>query len=195
MKRQRKTMLILTLIFVTIQLFTYIGFTINNKRDYMYEVIVIIVLLLIFTIIEIKYNLYLHNYTRAVVFIIVISHVLVGEYFNIYAKSFTFDKALHFLGTYSFSLFTYSLFIGLTKKTVTSKLNEFIFITLLGISLGTFYETIEFIIDIIFKPTIPAQNGLLDTNLDIIFNILGAFTSSLHMILTHFKLIKSKVNY
>lgn len=190
MKTQRKTMLLLTLIFIVIQLFIFIGFITNNKRDYMYEIIVINVLLLICTIIEIKYNLYLHNYTRAMVFITVIFHLLVGEYLNIYVKSFTFDKIMHFWGTYSFSLFVYSLLNGLTKKTITSRINEFIFIILLGVSLGTFFEIIEFIIDVMFKPTIPSQNGILDTNLDIIFNIFGALVLAVHMIITDFELTK-----
>ncbi len=96
---------------------------------------------------------------------------------NVYNTSPVFDKALHFYGTFSFSLLIYSLIRETVLKSSTgSKLFIFILITALGTSLGTFFEIIEFTVDNLFDAH--GQKGLVDTNLDMLSNIIGSLTAA-----------------
>ena len=49
----------------------------------------------------------------------------------------------------------------------------FILISLIGISLGTFFELIEFSLDSLFNEH--NQLGLIDTDLDLVFDCIGSF--------------------
>lgn len=89
-------------------------------------------------------------------------------------------EVLHIFGTFSFSVFIFSIadkkgyFQGLKRSFI------FIFILLLGNFIGTIFEIGEFICDLIFKTV--NQNGLIDTNLNIICNMLGAALAGIFVV-------------
>ena len=91
------------------------------------------------------------------------------------------DRIQHIFGTYSFTLFFFFLITQLNAKSIISKTGEFIFIVALGIALGTFVEMIEFLIDIVTTPNIPYQPSLIDTNLDLISDMVGAIIAAFHL--------------
>ncbi|MCM1991694.1 hypothetical protein [Oceanirhabdus seepicola] len=112
------------------------------------------------------------NYIKVLVIITIILHNLFGQYFNLYKTTNWFDKVLHLFGTFSCSLFFYSIIDSSVEIFSESKIFNFIFITSIGITIGVFLENIEFILDVIFKTK--NQHGLVDNNLDLIFNLFGA---------------------
>ncbi|ADL12753.1 hypothetical protein [Acetohalobium arabaticum] len=181
MTKQKKTMIILTIAFLMIQTLTLIDMAKDIKQDHTFELFIITAFFISYTFIELKYNLHLSNYIRGLIILTLISHMQFGQYLNFYTKFFYFDIILHIFGTYSFTLFTYSLLNKTVSKPSLAKNRELILIVLLGISLGTLFEIIKFLIDIIFTPKIPAQTGLIDTNLDMIANIVGAVIAAVHL--------------
>ena len=90
----------------------------------------------------------------------------------IFYKTFNyFDKILHIFGSFSYSVLIFS--IPLTKGYFQGARDTFIFIFILfiGTLIGVINEIGEFLCDLIFKTT--NQNGLIDTDLDMICNMLG----------------------
>ncbi|GAB6136974.1 hypothetical protein [Halanaerobaculum tunisiense] len=158
----------------------------HQNYSILYEIIVITALWLSYTVIEIKSNLQLDDYTKTMVFLTLIIHILVGQYLDFYNKFSVFDILLHILGTYAFTLFTYLLLNQIINKPILSQTYKFIFIILLGISLGTSFELIEFLIDLGFNLNPPMQNGLIDTNLDLVADIIGGLIAACHLTITNF---------
>ena len=56
----------------------------------------------------------------------------------------------------------------------------FLFIISLALALGNIYEILEFIEDTVFKPKIKNQPSLLDTNLDLVSDLLGGIIALIH---------------
>lgn len=52
---------------------------------------------------------------------------------------------------------------------------------MIGLSLATIYELMEFATDYFIKPTVPAQQGLLDTDLDLLSDLAGALLAAFHI--------------
>lgn len=115
----------------------------------------------------------LKNYLRGLIFITLISHSLIGEYYRAYYMTTDFDSALHFLGTFTFALFTYELLVTYVKISSSHpSLLAFLLVALLGVSLGTLFELIEFSLDLLFNAK--TQYSLIDTDFDLLFDLLGA---------------------
>lgn len=174
-------MISLTITFLLIQILTLINMTKDMKQNHIFELLIITTFLVSYTYIELKYDLCLNNYIRGLIILTLLSHIQFGQYLNFYTRFFYFDIVLHIFGTYSFTLFVYSLLNQTVSKPSLAKNRELILVILLGISLGTFFEIIEFLIDLTFDPKIPAQSGLIDTNLDMISNIIGAVIATVHL--------------
>ena len=90
-------------------------------------------------------------------------------------------KILHVVGTYAFSLFAYVLVAQLLKQPVSSSF-KFILVVSLGVSLGGFYEILEFLTDAFLQPIPISQPSLLDTDLDLIGDVVGAVLAAIHVI-------------
>lgn len=106
--------------------------------------------------------------------ITVIGHTFVGSYLNIYYKSNYFDRYLHLFGSFSFSLLAFSIINYIAPLMKVSWIYTFLFVMTLGISIGVFFEIIEFAHDS-FSKKIMCQHGLADTDFDMIFNVFGSF--------------------
>lgn len=178
--RKNKFMIYSTLIFIFLQIIIGLLLFKNKQYMYIYEVLATTIFFIIYTFIEVKYNLHLSNYTRFFIILTILAHTFIGDFLNLYVKSFIFDKVLHAVGTYSFTLLSYSLINQTIKKDYLEKPRDFIFILCLGVTLGVFFEFIEFTIDIVLKPQFPSQGNVIDTNMDMIFNTVGAIIAALH---------------
>ncbi|SJZ99867.1 hypothetical protein [Selenihalanaerobacter shriftii] len=190
MKEKNKIAVILNIFFFIIQILILIGLLKIKQYHYMGSVIIATSFFIIYIFIENKYNLYLNNYIRTIAMISIISHSFLGKYLNLYITSFSFDIILHIFGVYAFTLLFYSLVNQLISKHYFSRSYEVIFTILLGISLGTILEVIECLIDIMVQSEIPHQLSLIDTDIDIISNIIGSILAAIHLFLIDFKLIK-----
>ena len=178
---KNKLKIILNYIFLALQLLIFIQFTLNKRYDYLSGVSITTLAYIIFLYVIDKYNLYISNYVRGGVIVTILSHHILGEYFNLYSKSAIFDKALHIFGTYAFTLFIYLIMIQTIKILFISKISRFIFVILLGISIGVGFEVIEFILDVTIKPKVPYQSNLIDTNLDIVSDIVGSIIAAFYI--------------
>jgi uncharacterized membrane protein YjdF len=96
-----------------------------------------------------------------------------------------FDKMIHLFGIYSLAIFVYSIMSQFTPMSFASKLNKFIFITVLGFSLGAVFEIIEYIGDITINPKMHNQSDLTDTDLDLVADLVGALIAAFHVCFTN----------
>lgn len=123
----------------------------------------------------------LKNYIRLLLIFTLTSHSLFGEYFRAYYRTEFFDNALHFLGSFSFALLAYELLQSFfTMRSNHPTTLTVILVSALGISLGIFFELIEFSLDLLLKEN--NQNGLFDTNLDLVFDVIGSFSAGLFLV-------------
>lgn len=76
-------------------------------------------------------------------------------------------------GAFSFSLLIFSILDRIIVPAIESKMYMFLFVTTLGITIGVFFEIIEFVHDR-FSKKAKCQHGLEDTDFDMIFNIAGS---------------------
>jgi hypothetical protein len=158
-----------------------IGLVVKGLYVSIYNAAIMSVFWLGYTFIEVKYNLYMNNYVRAIAMFTTASDSFFGHFLQLYITSSVFDKLLHLFGSYSFSLFAYVLVIQM-QRPVTSKLFNFILVFSLGLSLGVLYEITEFLGDTFTRPAIPAQTSLLDTDLDLISDIIGSSLGGFHAV-------------
>lgn len=185
----RKIMLGLTFFVVAILAWICIDLVRQANKEFAYNVAGKALFWLIFAALEIKYGFYMNNYIRAVTILITITDTFFGFYWGLYFSSNVFDKVQHVIGSYACSLFTYILVIQLLPDNVRS-LFKFALVFFIGLGLGSLYEISEFIGDIVTKPTIPSQPSLLDTDLDLITDALGAILAAIHVSSTNYFDIK-----
>ena len=102
---------------------------------------------------------------------------IIGNYLKVYNTSKYYDRFLHALGSFSFSLFYYSILTKTTTLTIEPKFYISIFVASIGISLGCIYEIYEFISDSIIKSN--NQHGLKDTNFDLISDVIGSIIAGI----------------
>jgi len=179
MNNNKEKMLRITVLFLISQVVIIFGLTAQGHSDYVRSVLGTTFLWVVYTFFEARCRLYMNNYVRGLVVISILCDGFFGYYLNLYATSSVFDKILHVFGTYGLSLFSYVLAVQLLENPV-NKLFKFILVVCLGLSIGTFYEILEFLTDTISHPALVSQPSLLDTDLDLIANVIGAVFAGIH---------------
>ncbi len=127
------------------------------------------------------FNIDIPDYTIILVFLTIIGHFFIGQYLNYYNKSKRYDRYLHAFGTFSFAIFLYCLILAFINPAVNSNILASIFVFTIGLSIGLIFEIIEFIIDISKKKDTNkphSQRGLMDTDLDMVYDIIGSFVAA-----------------
>lgn len=153
--------------------------------DYVKYVLITTGLWLVYMFLEARYRLYMNNFVRAMMGITLVNDSFLGYYFDLYLRSPASDRVLHLFAVYSLSLFTYILVVQFQKNAVSRSL-KFILVLCLGISIGTVNEIIEFSADIFSHSPVPNQIGLLDTDLDLVSDVLGAVCAAGHVTFRNF---------
>ncbi|WHH58525.1 hypothetical protein [Petroclostridium sp. X23] len=171
MKEKDRARLLL-IVFSIIHIATVIGFVIRKDRFFAYNGVAVYIIYLLFVLYEKKRGILLENHIRAMIIVVIIAHSILGQYLDLYHRSKYFDSLLHITGTFSFSLFYFSIINKTLQPCYYSNLFVFIFIVSIGISAGTLFEIIEFLLDSIFNSN--NQHGLVDTDLDMVMNVVGA---------------------
>lgn len=138
-------------------------------------------ILLLLTAAEVKYKISIKHFIRVFVLLTIISDSYFGFYLNLYVTSSVFDKVQHIFGSYAFSLCAYVLAAGLNCYPLSKPLKAIVVLSF-GLAIGAMYEISEFFGDTFSNPAIPAQESLLDTDLDLISNLLGALIASTHVV-------------
>lgn len=175
----------ITALFAVLQTAVMAVLLVINRSDYVHSVLVTTFFFLAYTFFEARYHLKMSLYVRVLVALTIFFDAFFGYLLNMYDSSFVFDKLLHVFGSYSFSLFTYLLVMQLQNNPINKSV-KFILTVSLGLSLGAFYEILEFITDSIFHPNPPSQPSLLDTDIDLIGDALGALLAAFHAVSRHF---------
>lgn len=125
---------------------------------------------------ENKFAFHVIDLILLLVVITLFGHFYLGENLRLYYITKYYDRYLHLFGTISFTLMTYSIIRYTLNPTFKADIILIMFIVSWGVFLGVIFELIEFILDLIFKTK--NQSGLVDTNVDLIFDILGALVAS-----------------
>ncbi|RKD29003.1 hypothetical protein [Thermohalobacter berrensis] len=171
MKRDKFSIYLIILLTI-IQAINIVSFIVKKEYTYLFDVLVTYFGYLTFTFLDKKYSLKTKDYIKLLLVLTFIIHSLLGHNLGLYDKTHWFDNALHTFGSFSFALLFYSIVVNTTQFTVKSKSFIFILILALGTASGSIFEIIEFILDTLLNTN--KQKGLIDTNLDMIFNIIGS---------------------
>lgn len=134
---------------------------------------VVYIILLLYLCYKDVLQLRVYDFITVFLIITIFGHTYVGEYCGIYHKSKKYDRFLHLFGSFTFSLFAYSIIESLVKPVSYSKVYVAIFVATLGITIGVLFELIEFVFDKLAKYE-KNQHGLADTDFDLIFNVIGS---------------------
>lgn len=170
-------LILITVIFSVIILFTGIAVTKKKKYNFLLENIVTYIFYLVFLYMQYKLKFHVNSIIILLSLITIIGNNFFGNYLDVYHSSKYFDRYLHALGAFSFPLFFYSI---LEKFTVHSAIPNFytsIFVATIGISIGCIFEMGEFIVDITTHSK--NQHSHKDTNTDLIANFIGAIMAGL----------------
>jgi uncharacterized membrane protein YjdF len=179
MTNDKSTLLKISVLFFAIQLVLIFELARSGQASYARSVMATAFLWGMYTFLEARYGFYMNTYIRTIVIISLLSDSFFGSYLDFYTTSFIFDKILHVFGSYSFSLFAYILVVQLLNYPVNRSF-KFILIVSLGLSIGAFYEILEFLTDTISHPTPISQPSLLDTDLDLLGDLIGAIIAAVH---------------
>lgn len=179
MTNDKSTLPKISILFLVIQLVLIFELARSGQSSYARSVMVTTFLWGVYTFLEARYGLYMNAYVRAMVIISILADSFFGSYLDLYTTSFIFDKILHVFGSYSFSLFAYILAIQLLNHSVNRSF-KFVLIVSLGLSIGAFYEILEFLTDTFSHPNPISQPSLLDTDLDLIGDLIGAIIAATH---------------
>ena len=172
---------ILNLGFFLIQFLITIGFILKQQFDYIFNPLITSLFYLGVILLERFTTFKLKNYIRILLIITLSSHNLIGEYYNAYNKVPFFDNALHLFGIFSFSLFVYTLLVStIDIKASRPMLLTFILVILLGIAMGTIFELMEFALDQFTNEN--NQRDLTDTDLDLLFDLIGALLAGIFVV-------------
>lgn len=179
MTNERSTLLKISVLFLMIQSVLIFELSRSGQSSYARSVMSITFLWALYTFLEARYGLFMNMYIRAMVIISLLGDSFCGSFLDLYTTSSIFDKFLHILGSYSFSLFFYILVIQLLTGPIKRSF-KFILILSLGLSVGAFYEILEFITDTFSHPNPISQPSLLDTDLDLVGDLIGSFIAAIH---------------
>lgn len=171
---------LLNVIFYMIQSLTILGIIISKKFIYVSDASFSFLAYTAILILEKKGLIQFKNSIRILLILTIFFHNLAGELIGLYDNPISmlyFDKALHVFGTFSFSLFAFSVVNCKERFQLNSGFQYFIFVFLLGMSLGAIFEIVEFILDVVLK--VKNQRDLIDTDLDMIFDLVGSVFAGL----------------
>ena len=177
-------LVIITIIFSIVILFTSIAVFKKKKYNFLIENIVTYIFYLIFLIVQYKFKFHVMDFIVLLVLVTIIGNNLIGNCLNVYNISKYYDRLLHAFGSFSFSLFFYSILDKITVPTIYSKFYISIFVATIGISLGCIFEIYEFILD--SNTNSNNQHGLTDTNFDLISDVIGSIIAGIASILIFF---------
>jgi uncharacterized membrane protein YjdF len=165
--------------FLAIQIALMLGLANQGYPAFIRSVAATTVAWIAYVWLESRYFFSISNYVRTTVMLTIVFDSFFGYYLGYYVTSTIFDKLLHIFGAYAFSLFAYVLAVQRLSSPLPRLINCILLISL-GISLGALYEIAEFLVDSFGNPVLLGQPSLLDTDLDLICDTVGAILAAIH---------------
>lgn len=185
MTNEKSDLLKITVLFVATQSILICTLFLSGQPSYARSVLSVTFLWTLYTFLEARYGFFMNTYIRTMVILSLLADSFGGSFLNLYVTSCVFDKVLHVFGSYSFALFFYILVIQLLTGPVNRPFT-FILIASLGLSMGGFYEILEFLTDTFSHPDPISQPSLLDTDLDLTADLIGSLLAAFHGTYTTF---------
>lgn len=99
-----------------------------------------------------------------------------GYYHAMYVRTKVFDRYVHAFGTFSFALLAYCI-IRVFLTVGGSRFFQALFIFTAGGTIGAIFELSEALHDT--KSGVKYQRGLKDTNIDVLFDLIGSCLSGI----------------
>ena len=171
---------LIALIFSLFEVFIIVNFFRQKRYRFFIENIIIFLKVLLFFYFIFKSKLQIHTFIISFFVISIFGHTFLGQYLNIYNKSKYYDRFLHLMGTFSYSLFTYSIINNILRPINYPKFYVTLFVITIGITIGAMFEIFEFAQDTFLKTK--NQHGLKDTNFDLISDVLGSIIAGISSI-------------
>jgi len=106
-----------------------------------------------------------------------------GYYLDRFERSAYFDRYMHGLACFAYSLLLFSTLTALVPGAI-SRLYAALFVFTIGLSVGVAIEIFEYVADRWGKSPIRHQKGLRDTNVDMVSNAIGAVLAGVYAYLT-----------
>jgi hypothetical protein len=165
-----------TSLFTIFEAYIMYKYIIGKKYGRFIENAIVYIIVILFLCYRDILQLHVYNFVTVFLIITIFGHTYIGEYCDIYHKSKNYDRFLHLFGSFTFSLFAYSLIESSIKPVSYSKVYVSLFIATLGITIGVVFELVEFSFDKLAKKEKyqKSQHGLADTDFDLIYNVIGA---------------------
>ncbi|TCX51727.1 MULTISPECIES: hypothetical protein [unclassified Dehalobacter] len=160
------------ILFSTLILITVRSFLARKHLKILLGLIITYIGFLFFIWLENKFGFEIYDFVLILVTITIFAHFYFGENLRLYYKTKYFDRYLHLFGTMAFTLCLYLIIIRTLKPVMSPNSVIFVFVVALGALIGVIFELCEFTADMIFKTK--KQRGLIDTDVDLIFDIIGA---------------------
>jgi uncharacterized membrane protein YjdF len=167
-------------LFIVIQIICIIALFKSKNYDYMRMAAGNLIFWVIYMILEKKENWRIPLYIRIITLLSITFNDFLGEYLNLYVTSGIYDRLQHIFGTYALSLWIFFVIQQFIQIKLTNQRLTTLFILSLALAMGTIYELLEFIEDEVFKPKIKNQPSLIDTNLDLISDLIGGIFAVIH---------------
>ena len=158
------------LMFSIFEIYMMVNYLNNNKPAKFFRTLLLYLSIISLLLYEYYLNLNIPSFIVTCSLLAILGHTFLGTFMDIYHKSKTYDRYLHLFGSFSFSLLSFSL---LKLNLTIGLFNTFLFVMTLGISLGVVVEIAEFAHDTFTKKPM-TQHGLIDTDFDMISNVLGS---------------------
>jgi uncharacterized membrane protein YjdF len=168
------------LLFIIIQIICIIALFDIKNFDYMRMASGNLFFWLIYMILEKKEHWRIPLYIRIITLLSITFNDFFGEYLNLYESSFIYDRLQHIFGTYALTLWIFFVIQQFIQIKFTNKRLTILLIISLALALGTIYELLEFMEDQVFNPMIKNQPSLLDTNLDLVSDLIGGIFAVMH---------------
>jgi hypothetical protein len=139
-----------------------------------------------------RYGIKASNELKLFILLFILASIYLGEKQAFYFKFWWWDMMLHTFAGIIFGLFAFNLFYLMNQeKSLDFKLNPtflMIFSISFALSLGVFWEFLEFTIDQTFGTNMQ-KSGLVDTMLDLMLTFIGATIANFF---TYFYLMANK---
>lgn len=158
-------------------IFSVVKLFANSKTSYAKQALSTYIFYTVFFVLIWFFKIAIPPYVLLLTLLTILGACFFGHYLGGYTKSRTFDRYLHAFGAFSFSLMTYCTLDDFIN-TGSSLFFQAIFIFLAGNTLGVLFELFEMCHDT-KKDEPKTQKGLRDTNMDILFNLIGSMSAGI----------------
>jgi hypothetical protein len=167
---------VLFVLFILAEVFIAIKYVQKGKSKCLKSILVPAGLYIIYLLTLCIFFIRVPYFVLSLATITIFLHTYVGLYLDMYRKSKIYDRYLHGFGSFSFALLLYLTLSGITVPGGTVVYRA-VFVASIGIASGAVFEIVEFLHDL--KSKTDMQRGLIDTDFDLIFDVIGSAAAAI----------------